>query len=307
MTNELVVLSGKGGTGKTSVTASFALLSGPVVVADCDVDAPDLHLLLAPRREGGGEFMAGRLAAIDLQECVRCGLCRELCRFDAVRVTPGPDGRDDYTVDESCCEGCGVCAHFCPAGAVAFPPRRCGEWIVSQTRVGGGMAHARLDVPGENSGKLVACVRRKAKALAQERDVPLIIVDGPPGIGCPVIASLTGASHVLLVTEPSPSGEHDLLRVLDLARHFRIPASICVNRWDLNPGMTGRIESEALELGAPAAGRVRYDTGITAAQMRGLAAVETCTPAAADIRIAWETVMDRLQTSQFKQEEEDLS
>ena len=297
MTQELVVLSGKGGTGKTSLTASLAILADQLVLADCDTDAPDMHIVLSPHMEEQGEFSAGHLAVIDQKMCDRCGLCRDLCRFDAVRCDPGSNGKPAFSVGEADCEGCGVCVRFCPSGAISFPMRRCGEWRISRTRAGM-MAHASLDVPGESSGRLVSLLRAKARDLAEATDIPLIIIDGPPGIGCPAIASVTGASHVLLVTEPSLSGEHDLCRAIELAAHFRIPTSVCVNRWDINPDLTEGIESLAWDLGAHPVGRIRLDPGVTAAQMRGCTVVETDTPAAADIRSVWNILMRRMQTSQ---------
>ena len=194
--------------------------------------------------------------------------------------------RPTFAIDPVSCEGCGVCVRFCPVGAIDFPERRCGEWMVSDTRCGP-MVHARLGVAAENSGKLVSTVRREARAIAEEAAYRLILVDGPPGIGCPVIASLTGASSVLVVTEPTVSGEHDLERVLALARHFGVSAAVCVNKWDINEKTTERIEGEAGRAGARVVGRVRYDGGVTAAQMQGRAVVETDAPASEDIRRIW--------------------
>jgi len=304
MTQELAVLSGKGGTGKTSLAASLAILADQVVLADCDTDAPDMHIVLSPRTEEKGDFTAGHLAVIDKDKCNRCGLCSDLCRFHAISCEPGSNGSSACRVGEADCEGCGVCVRFCPSDAISFPMRRCGEWRISRTRAGM-MAHASLDIPGENSGKLVSLLRAKARDLAAAANVPLVIIDGPPGIGCPVIASVTGASHLLLVTEPSLSGEHDLRRAIELAAHFRIPTSVCVNRWDINPDVTDRIESLAWDLGAHPVGRIRLDPGVTAAQMQGRAVVETDTPAAADIRCLWNTLMRRVQTSHQNRKLED--
>mgnify|MGYP000913845640 CR=1 FL=1 len=185
---ELVVISGKGGTGKTSLAASLVVLAGQAVVADCDVDAADLHLILSPQVKGKTDFYSGREAIIRPDDCDGCGICRERCRFEAVSLKD--DGK--YRIDPLACEGCGVCVHFCPVGAIDFPERLCGEWMVSDTRCGP-MVHARLGAAAENSGKLVSTVRRQARAIAQQKDQSLLIVDGPPGIGCPVIASITGA------------------------------------------------------------------------------------------------------------------
>ena len=283
---ELVIISGKGGTGKTSVAASFAVLAaGRAVVADCDVDAADLHLVLTPRILESADFKSGHEAVIRREKCTGCGLCAELCRFGAVKLLPD----NQYRVDPVACEGCGVCVRFCPAGAIAFPERLCGEWMVSVTRCGT-MVHACLGVAAENSGKLVSLVRREARRIAGEKGLPLIITDGPPGIGCPVIASMTGASQVLVVTEPTVSGEHDLERVLKLALFFEIPTSVCVNKWDINPEMTERIEQKAEAAGARVVGRIRYDRMVTAAQIQAKAVVETDAPSAADIRSVWENL-----------------
>jgi MinD superfamily P-loop ATPase len=281
---ELVIISGKGGTGKTSVTASFAVLADRPVVCDCDVDAADLHLVLEPTIRERHEFESGHEAVIRQSDCTSCGICQDLCRFGAISSTV-----DMFSIDSISCDGCGVCVRFCPAAAIDFPQRRCGEWFVSDTRCGP-MVHARLGVAAENSGKLVSTVRREAKHLAEEENLKMVIVDGPPGIGCPVIASLTGASQVLVVTEPTVSGEHDLERVLSLARHFQIPAAICVNKFDINEEMTRRIEDRAVSAGATIAGRIRYDASVTRAQIQKKAVVELDTPGAADMKQLWKNL-----------------
>jgi MinD superfamily P-loop ATPase len=286
MIREIVVLSGKGGTGKTSLTASFAMLAKNPVVADCDVDAADLHLLLTPRVIRRETFVSGHEAVIRPGDCTVCGKCLQLCRFGAIREHDGL-----YFVDPTACEGCGVCVHFCPAQAIDFPDRECGELMVSDSR-SGPMVHARLKAAAENSGKLVTAVRKEARRLAEEQARELILVDGPPGIGCPVIASLTGASLVLVVTEPTVSGEHDLLRVLQLTRHFRIPTAICINKWDINPALTERIEKAAAEHGTTVAGRVRYDAWFSRAQAQGLAIVETGSPASEEVKSIWKTLFE---------------
>ncbi|NLF38831.1 4Fe-4S binding protein [bacterium] len=283
---ELVVISGKGGTGKTSITASFAVLARGAVMADCDVDAADLHLLLQPRVRECHAFFSGRLAAIRKADCIACGACLAHCRFGAVSMNGPGAGEAVFTIDPAACEGCGVCARFCPVKAIDLSERRCGEWRVSETRCGT-MVHAQLAAGAGNSGKLVSLVRDQARRIAGERGAPLVLADGPPGIGCPVIASLAGASLALIVTEPSVSGEHDLLRVLALARHFALPAAVCVNKWDVNPEMTERIERAASAAGARIGGRIRYDRAFTAAQLDARAVVEADAPAAEDIRRVW--------------------
>ncbi len=280
---ELVVISGKGGTGKTSVVASLAVLAGDMVLADCDVDAADLHLVLEPTVVERHGFVSGHEAVIRQEDCDACGICHEVCRFDAVQRVEDPPG---FQIDPIACEGCGVCVYLCPAQALDFNDRPCGEWFLSDTRCGP-MVHARLGIAAENSGKLVTLVRQQAKQVAVSGGRSLILVDGPPGIGCPVIASITGASGVLIVTEPTVSGLHDMARVLQLTQHFAIQTAVCVNRWDLHPEGTTQIEELAGEHGAVIAGRIRYDTAVTRAQVEGRAVVELGGPAADDIRELW--------------------
>jgi MinD superfamily P-loop ATPase len=288
--DEFVVISGKGGTGKTSLVASFAALARGAVIADCDVDAADLHLVLEPAIERRETFRSGREAVIRRADCIACGACLAACRFDAVRMDGPAAGEAAFTVDPVACEGCGVCVRACPARAIDFPERVCGEWFVSATRFGP-MVHARLGIAAENSGKLVSLVRREARRIACERSAASILVDGPPGIGCPVIASITGATSVLAVTEPTPSGEHDVARVLDLARHFGIRAAVCVNKWDINPSMAERIERRAAEAGAAVTSRIPYDRAVTDAQVAGRSVVEHGDgPAARGIQNVWEDV-----------------
>lgn len=300
---EIVILSGKGGTGKTSLTASFAVLAsgapeGGAVLADCDVDAADLHLLLQPSAQTSDVFRAGHEAKIGQDNCVHCGQCASVCRFGAVKTVGDPCDQV-YEVDPLACEGCGVCVHACPVGAIQFPEAECGSWSVSQTRAGS-MVHARLNPGGENSGKLVTLVRDHARRLAEEQSRDMVIVDGPPGIGCPVIASLGGATRVLVVTEPTVSGEHDLERVLQLAKHFRVPAAVCINKWDINPGQTERIETLSQKHGAELAGRVRYSPAFSSALRRGKTVVELAAEAedyaseAAEIRLVWEMLISGL-------------
>lgn len=286
--NELVVISGKGGTGKTSLVASLALLADRPVLVDCDVDAADLHLVLRPAILERHDFYSGHEAVVRAAECVGCGLCARHCRFGAIGPVAAPGGGAQvYQVDPVACEGCGVCVHVCPQRIIDFPDRWCGHWMVSSTRQGP-MVHAALGVAAENSGKLVSTVRREARRIAERDGHDLMIVDGPPGIGCPVIASVTGATRVLVVSEPTVSGEHDLGRVLALTQHFGIPTSVCVNKWDLNPELAERIEENAQDRGAQLAGRIRYDRQVTRAQLDARAVVETGAPSAEDIRRLWQ-------------------
>ncbi len=222
---ELVVLSGKGGTGKTSLVGALAALGSNQVLCDADVDAADLHLLLKPSILERHDFYAGHRAVIREDRCLKCGDCLNWCRFQAIT--------EDFRVNPLLCEGCGVCRSLCPAEAVDFPENLCGEWFISETRLGP-LVHSRLGIAAENSGKLVALVRQEARRVAENQGREWIITDGPPGIGCPVIASLGGASVVLIVTEPSRSGWHDLERVAALTDHFQLPSFVLVNKADLH-------------------------------------------------------------------------
>ena len=284
---EIVIVSGKGGTGKTSLTASLAVLAGRPVIADCDVDAADLHLILSPQVIELHDFYSGHIAIVRPEDCIDCGVCLDPCRFGAVLEVDKSVHGVAFAIDPIACEGCGVCAWVCPTKAIDFPERLCGTWMTSHTRCGP-MVHAQLGVAAENSGKLVTHVRQQARLIAEMDNRNLIIIDGPPGIGCAAIASMTGASLALAVTEPTVSGEHDLDRILSLARHFGIPCAVCVNKWDLNPEMTEQIERKARLSGARVLGRIRYDRAVTLAQMQELAVIETNAPSAKDFRVIWE-------------------
>jgi MinD superfamily P-loop ATPase len=287
---QLVIISGKGGTGKTSVSASFAALAESRVAADCDVDAADLHLVTRGEAVHRESFSGGMRASVEIDLCQKCGKCAKLCRFDA--VTRGAEGA--FAVDPAACEGCGVCAWFCPAKAVRMAPAPTGEIFITNT-ANGPLVHARLGIAEENSGKLVSAVREKAKALAEEQNRELVIIDGPPGTGCPVIASLTGADLALIVTEPTLSGLHDLRRAAELTAHFGIKTAVCVNKWDINPELTADIESAARRNGLTVAGRIRHDNSVTEAQIKGVSVVELAGSAAAeDIRALWENVSSSL-------------
>jgi MinD superfamily P-loop ATPase len=291
---ELVVISGKGGTGKTSITASFAVLAERAVIADCDVDAADLHLVLSPEIHQRSVFVSGHEARIRTDECAGCGVCEQLCRFDAVRKLVQRDETVVYAIDPIACEGCGVCVRHCPRYAIDFPERECGEWFVSQTRCGP-MVHASLFAAAENSGKLVSLVREKARAVAKDDGRGLVLIDGSPGIGCPVIASITGVSLALVVTEPTVSGLHDLERIAQVTAHFRVPTCVCINKWDLNSEMTERITTLSRARGLAMVGRVRYDPAVTRAQLKALSLVEYADGgAASDVRRLWKTVVDHL-------------
>ncbi len=262
---QMIVISGKGGTGKTVITGAFAALAKNKVMADCDVDAADLHLLLQPKIKECHEFRSGQTAIIDKKICQRCSLCITVCRFNAIN--------DDFEVDSIACEGCGFCSHICPAQAIRMEENISGEWFISETRFGP-MVHAKLGIAEENSGKLVSLVRKKAKEVAEKNDCDWVIIDGAPGIGCPVIASLSGIDCALVVTEPTLSGLHDAKRVIEVARHFNISVKLVVNKYDLNIDMTGQIENFCKENAIPVIGRIPFDKAIVESMVRGKTIVE---------------------------------
>ncbi len=290
---ELVVLSGKGGTGKTSLTAAFAALAENKILCDADVDAADLHLLMDPRIRQSTDFQGGGIAIIDADKCTSCGRCRELCRYDAIN--------ENFQVDEIECEGCGVCVDLCPEQAIDFPTKICGQWFISNTRFGP-MVHARLGIAEENSGRLVALVRQEAKELAAAQALDLMITDGPPGIGCPVIASLGGATALLIVTEPTVSGLHDMERVAKLAIHFKVPAMVCVNKYDLNPEQAEKIESLAMDKGISVLERIPFAAAFTESMVQGKTILEhkPASKAAHAVRALWEEVEKKLENSNGK-------
>jgi MinD superfamily P-loop ATPase len=281
---ELLVLSGKGGTGKTSVSAALAVLAKPCVVADCDVDAADLHLVLKPEESASERFVAGKYAALDATRCSSC----ENALSSAASAPSAQAATRNSPSTRAVAKCCGVCVRFCPRKAIDFKERDCGELMSSKTRVGP-MAHAKLKAGGENSGKLVSAVKEKAVAMAEREGLGLMIVDGPPGIGCPVIAATAGASLALLVAEPTLSAEHDLLRAIKLLKQFGVPAVLCVNKWDVNPELAEAIEKAAGEAGVPSVGRIRFDAAISKAQTLEKALVETSAPSASDFEALWRT------------------
>jgi MinD superfamily P-loop ATPase len=294
---EIVIISGKGGTGKTSIVASFAALADNAVLADCDVDAADLHLLLEPDIKQTHDFIGGKLASVITEKCIGCGRCEEVCNFDAA-VFNGPAndvvGRT-YSIDPIACEGCGVCFNFCPVDAIEFKDAINGRWFVSNTRFGP-MVHARLGAAEENSGKLVSLIRKQAKQIATKQNKDLIIVDGAPGIGCPVIASITGADLVLAVTEPTFSAQHDLHRVIDLTEHFNIPTAVCINKYDINVNIANSIEKEFLDRSVKMAGKIAYDVAVTKAQIEAKSIVEYSSNGLKDqVMSLWESVLNMLE------------
>ena len=285
---ELVVISGKGGTGKTSLLAALASLANNKVLCDADVDAADLHLIMNPEVVRQVEFQSGNTAIINNEQCTECGLCREMCRWNAIS--------EDYKVKSIDCEGCGVCVYFCPEKAIDFPENTCGKWFISDTRFGP-MVHARLNIAEENSGKLVAQVRREAAKLAEQKKLDLILTDGPPGVGCPVIASIGGAAAVLIVTEPTVSGIHDMERVARLAAHFKVPAMVSINKFDLNLELTREIETYAGANNLTCLGRIAFDPVFTKAMVQAQTVFEydRNSQVVRDIETIWQKIRDNLK------------
>jgi MinD superfamily P-loop ATPase len=278
---EIVILSGKGGTGKTTIVASFAALARNKVMVDCDVDAADLYLLLQPTVRKSEEFWSGTTAVIDKKFCTGCGICEQVCRFDAIK---------HFKVDPISCEGCGFCFHVCPEDTIRMKDNLAGHWFISDSKYGP-LVHARLGIAQENSGKLVALVRQEAKTLAQEQGFDYILSDGPPGIGCPVISSLSGANLALLVTEPTLSGMHDLDRVLGVCHHFGVPALVCINKYDINEENTASIQSLCTDMGVEVASKIPFDNVVTEALVNGLPVVEySKNGIAREIEALWKSV-----------------
>ena len=285
---QLTVTSGKGGTGKTTITASFAVLAKHTVVADCDVDAPDLHMLLHPKIIKSQVFRGSKIALINEGKCTQCGICKQKCTFDA--ITQG------FKVEPIACEGCGVCRMLCPVSAITMTDRTSGHAYISKTK-SGFMAHAKLN-PGEaNSGKLVTLVRQNANMLAREKKCNLIIIDGPPGIGCPVIASISGVDAGLAVTEPTLSGIHDLKRVLLLMKHFKVRPFVCINICDMNKGNAARIRSYCRKNRIEVAGEIPFSQIVTEAMVHGKTVVEYSprSEVSKEVRNIWDTVRHHLE------------
>ena len=284
---ELIVISGKGGTGKTSLVAAFASLAQGTILCDADVDAADLHLIMNPTIQEAHDFQSGHTAVIDQDRCTQCGTCTEMCRWNAIS--------DDFIIDAIECEGCGVCVHFCPEQAIMFPVNTSGQWFISETRYGP-MVHARLGIAEENSGKLVTLVRQQARQKAEIKGLGMILTDGPPGVGCPVIASIGGATAVLIVTEPTVSGQHDMQRVHQLALHFRVPAMICINKADLNPEKSMEIEQYAAFQNLTFLGRIPFDVNMTQSMVQGQTIFEyqTVSEATASVRHIWQQVCRKI-------------
>jgi MinD superfamily P-loop ATPase len=285
---QIVIISGKGGTGKTVMSACFAALARNAVLADVDVDASNLHLLLRPEIRERHVFRSGLKARIDSQKCTGCGLCLPLCRFNALFE----DKEGKAVVEPLSCEGCGLCYHICPEKAIEMETQVAGEWYISMTKYGP-FVHARLGIAEENSGKLVTEVRKKAREVAGSEGRNLVIMDGAPGIGCPVIASLAGTDLALIVTEPTPSGRHDMERIMALTQHFKIRAVCCINKHDLNPEMSGEIERWCREQSIPVVGRIPFDAAIPESVVRGVPYLEyTSNSSTEDIHRMWSAMLE---------------
>lgn len=283
---EIVVISGKGGTGKTSLAAALAYLGGDsVVVGDCDVDAADMHLLLQPDFRQSTDFYSGELAVIDHDACIQCGDCGEVCRFDAILQHD-----ETFTVDALACEGCAYCARICPVAAITMETQKVGQWYVSSTKANNSMVHARLGIGAENSGKLVAQVKREAKDLADNGQKDYVLIDGSPGIGCPVISSLTGADFVVLVTEATASGLHDLKRVYQVVQRFQLQAGCIINKADINPQMAGKIKAFLQEETIPLLAEIPYNEDFTKAMTAGKTVMEWDTPLRKTVEEIWSTI-----------------
>ncbi len=291
---QLVILSGKGGTGKTSITAALAHLAFEqnlqVVFADADVDAANLELVMSPVVVEEHIFMGGKVASIAQEKCIACGICEYVCRFGAI-LHQGMK----YQVDPIACEGCGACVHQCPQDAITMESQLAGHWYKSNSRYGP-LFHAALRPAQENSGKLVTMVKQQARLLALDTDYPLMIVDGPPGIGCPVISTISGADMALIVAEPSLAGVHDMERALEMTRHFKVPAAVCINKFDVYLDGAAQIEDYCHNHNYPVVGRIPYDPKITEAMSNGepVTAFRADSPASKEIRSVWENLLELL-------------
>jgi len=307
---QITVISGKGGTGKTVITASFAALAKDKVMADCDVDASDLHLLLHPRINETHQFKGGMKAILYDERCTGCGKCIEVCRFDAIREEEGRGakgqgsrikgqgskvkGQGTVIIDPVACEGCQVCALVCPVEAIQMEENVSGEWYISETNYGP-MVHAKLGIAQENSGKLISVVRKNAREVAQKNGLELVIVDGPPGIGCPVIASVTGVDLVVIVTEPTFSAISDLERVLSLAQHFKIQSTVLINKYDINLENTQKIEEFCRLENIEVAGKLPFDNAFTQAMVEGKTIIEhSDSPLVEEIKNIWERICAKI-------------
>jgi len=301
---QITVISGKGGTGKTVITGSFAALAKSKVMADCDVDASNLHLLLHPKPKESHDFKGSKVASIDEDKCNQCGKCQEVCRFNAItpacpRKHSGAAGRQagrnhQFLIDSFSCEGCGACVLVCPKEAITLQEELTGQWFIGDTKYGS-MVYAKLGIAEENSGKLVTVVREKAQDVALKEKADYVIIDGPPGIGCPVIATLSGVDVALVVTEPTLSGIHDMERVIGVCKHFRVKPFICINKYDLNPKNSERIKGYACSNSVEVLGEIPFDEKVIEAVTQGVPIVEyTSSETSQLIEQMWKRLVDNL-------------
>ena len=293
---QVVILSGKGGTGKTTVAAALVHLASQeasIVFADADVDAANLELVLDPTVQETHDFASGKLAVIDPELCTGCDICAQVCRYDAVAPTTEP-GKSHYVVDPIACEGCAACFYQCPTEAIRLEVPVAGQWFRSDTRFGP-LFHAHLFAGQENSGKLVTMVKQQGRLRAMDEGLKFLIVDGPPGIGCPVISASAGADLALLVVEPTVSGVHDLERVLGTTNHFRVPALVVINKADINPARADEITAFCHRQGIEVVGRIPYDDVVTEAMVQGLPVTAFDDGVvAAELKQVWQRVRDWL-------------
>ncbi len=293
---EILVLSGKGGTGKTSIIGSFAHLAESKVMLDCDVDASDLHLLMAPKTVEEHAFKSGVKARVETDKCIACGLCEELCQFESVKMD------ETAVISKISCEGCGVCAHFCPEDAIRLDENHCGTWYISDSDYGP-FVHSQLFAGEENSGKLVSHIKSEARKVAEKTGAEFILIDGSPGVGCPVIASLSNVDLVLVVTEPSQSGKHDLERILELTEHFKIVTKLCINKWDLHPELSDEIQVLAEQRGVEVLGKIPFDPAVIDCQIQGIPVTASDTSLAAfSIQDVWQKLQDSAAVLPAKKE-----
>ncbi len=294
---QLVIISGKGGTGKTIISASFAALAQKKVMADCDVDAANLYLLLHPEIQEEQPFSGGERATVNLERCTGCWNCIDVCRFSA--ISEREEGK--ISIDPISCEGCGICSYVCPAKAITMEKNISGKWFVSQTKYGP-FVHARLGIGEENSGKLVTEVRKKARKIAENNNSDLVIIDGPPGIGCPVIASLSGTDMALVVTEPTLSGIHDMERVIQMAHHFRTKTACCINKFDLNLRLSDQIENWCHKNSVPVVGKIPFDESVTKSMVQGIPLIEFSeNSVSGEIKKVWQRLLKLLSREDSKE------
>jgi MinD superfamily P-loop ATPase len=290
---ELAIVSGKGGTGKTSLMGSFAAIAGKAILVDCDVDAADLHLIVNHKILEEHDFSSSSRASIIEETCLLCGICAEKCRFDSI-IHQYKSSGECYQVDPLACEGCGLCKQVCPCDAIAFESVISGKWFRSDSEYGP-FFHAKLGIAEANSGKLVSTLRQQALGLSKRADLDMIIIDGPPGIGCPVIASITGTSYILIVTEPSLSAIHDMKRIFALAEHFDIKAGMCINKFDINLELSRQIEKFAADNDIPVHGRIPFDPMFIEAQIKGVPYIKVASPERAQIvKNIWDNVNNQI-------------